>query len=236
MRSVIIFVLFVFAISASSTAQDRFSNTMDVTGKSSVKVKPDETTINMTVSSLELQYDDAIEALNRKARDLTRQLKKVDFNSEDIKTTNFTVNKNTVYRRGHRIDSGYRASQYLSVVFPYDKKRIGDIIEKIGSSDAGADIRFSFGLSDALKKSLQEQLISTAVADAKAKAEIIASASGIRLAGIAKIRYPEAGSPQPLSAFSVRGARAEAAPQAQVEAREIELQEVIEISWLIINE
>jgi uncharacterized protein YggE len=233
MKSVFIFVLFGLAISVSSMAQGRISNTMDVTGRSSVKVKPDETTINMAVSSLELKYDDAIKALNRKTRDLTRQLKKVNFNSEDIKTSNFTVNKNTVYRHGQRIDSGYRASQYLDVVFPYDKERIGDIIEKIGSSEAGANIQFSFGLSDAQRRVLREKLIVMAVEDAKEKARIIAAASGIELQGISNIHYTETGVSPPHNAFSIRGARAEAAPQAQVEAREIEIHESIEISWNI---
>ena len=132
------------------------------------------------MSTLQLRYEDAIDDLNRKTKDLTKQLKKVKFKEDDIKTTNFTVHKNTIYRHSQRIDSGFIASQYLTVTFPYDKERIGEIIDKIGGSDAGANMGFSFGLSDAKRKSLRFQLIQMAVTDAREKASIIAEASGIQ--------------------------------------------------------
>ena len=207
-----------------------------VAGKSSLNVKPDETTINLTVTTLQLRYEDAIDDLNRKTKDLTKQLKKVKFKADDIKTTNFTVHKNTIYRQRQRIDSGFTASQYLTVTFPYDKERIGDIIEKIGGSDAGANMQFSFGLSDAKRKSLRDQLIRMAVQDAREKASIIAEASGIRLRGISNIQYSESGNLPQVRAYKSMARMDEAAPQAQVEAKEIEIHDNILVTWTIENQ
>ncbi len=225
----------VFLIPAQVLGQERIAHTMDISGISSMSVKPDETSISLAISTLRLQYEDAIDDLNRKTRDLTKQLRKVNFRDDDIKTTDFTVRKNTIYRYGHRVDSGFIAAQYLTVTFPYDRERIGDIIKKIGGSDAGADLQFSFGLSDATRKSLRDQLIRMAVEDAKEKASIIAAAAGIQLKGISNIKYSEMGGMPQIRSYKSMARMDESAPEAQVEAKEIEIGEQIQISWTIEN-
>jgi uncharacterized protein YggE len=206
---------------------------LEVTGNAQTMVKPDLAILNANISSIELEYDDAIKALSNKTNKLKKQLTKLKFNENEIKTTNFSVRKNYKYKKGERIDSGFVASHAVRVEFPYDKERLTKVITALGVSEAEANMQFEFGLSNSKKKEVEADLIKDAIEDAKRKATIIESSAELKLQNIINIQYHGGGEQAPVYRYQA-AARMEADnSEPTIDAKEILMRQEIQVVWAI---
>lgn len=205
---------------------------LEVTGHASEQAKPDQTTLRLHLSAIRLEYAETLRALDTKMRDLVDRLNNVGIESDEVKTRDFNIQKNVVYRNRTRIDSGFIASQYAELRFDYDRELLGKIISKVGLSQSGAGLQVAFGLSEKKKQALKNQLIRAAIQDARAKALIIADEAGVELVRILQVQYGTAtpGTPAPVYSTSARMAE-DAGPQ--IEPTVINLGQHIQIMWEI---
>ena len=213
-------------------AQEKIS-TLNVTGESTMNVRPTQTVITFQLAETKPTYSESIEALTSKVELLSKALQKADFTQQDIKTSNFNVRKNLVYDNGQREERGYIASQTVRVTFTQEKKRLLKILNHATSSKADPSIQINFELNEVDRKRLQNELLELAVADAHAKAEIIAKASNYSVAGIKNIIY-RVDSPgrAPIAMRNV--AYVESNPGIQnFEAADLALNESVEIEFII---
>ena len=172
------------------SAQDKKSPTyIVVKGNSSLKVQPDEGILNLNASHIGLDVNQAMLGLEKKTKEIIKQIVASGLNENDIKTINFQLNKHSVYRRGSTKDSGYFATQSLQVKFIYSKEKVAKILNNFSESKADYNMHFNFVLSDTLLKQSESNLIKLAVKDAKQKASMLSSEAAVKLKNIKSIEY-----------------------------------------------
>jgi len=186
-------------------AQERKNTaTITVKGVSNLKVQPDEGYLNLNASFIGLDVNQAMLGLEKKTKELIKQIIASGLNEKDIKTINFQLNKHSVYRRGATKDSGYFATQSLQVKFIYSKEKIAKILNTFSDSKADYNMNFNFMLSDSLRKQSEAVLIKIAVKDAKSKATTLSNESGVKIKSIKGIEYGIVANNQPYPMLKTR--------------------------------
>ncbi|OGH11382.1 MAG: hypothetical protein A3B38_00960 [Candidatus Levybacteria bacterium RIFCSPLOWO2_01_FULL_36_13] len=171
--------------SVNTTKTDLFSSS----GEGEATAVPDEATISVGVTKNASSVDEAQKQANTVANKLISDLKKLGILDKDIKTTNYNVNPNYEIQplmptRGGQ--SGYSVTQNIEVkIKPIENvNKVIDLATKDGANLVGG-VNFTF--SDELQKNLEEKATKEAVENAKEKAQILASAAGVRLGKIINV-------------------------------------------------
>ena len=165
--------------------------TIRVTGKGRIKVKPDMTRITL---SLEGTYPEYGETLRRSSQD-TEQLKDLlagfGFERSDLKTLSFSVDteyesykdKGTYKQRF----VGYKFYHQMKVEFESDNRRLGKILYALANCDIEPEFRLSYTVKD--PEAAKNELLGSAVTDAKEKASVLTKAAGVTLKEVQSIDY-----------------------------------------------
>lgn len=165
--------------------------TVRVTGRGQMKIKPDMTRLTI---KLEGQYEDYGETLHHSALD-TDQMKDIlsafGFERTDLKTLYFVVDteyesykENDVYKRRF---VGYKFKHTMKVEFENDNERLGKVLFALANCPLESEFKISYTVKD--PQAAKNELLSKAVADAKEKADVLASAAGVTLKNIQSIDY-----------------------------------------------
>lgn len=187
-KKIILSVLFFYAVS-SAIAQEKMLPSLETIGTGEIKVSPDRAVLFMDLTARSMNFNNAVQELNKKAALLEKELTSAGFVKTDLKTTGYTVNKNIIYTSGGPVDSGYIARQTFLVELQNDQQKIVKLVKSLSESKAGAAFSFSFTLSEQKEKEVQTELMKRAVADANQKAKILAEASGVTIQRILTITY-----------------------------------------------
>jgi len=161
------------------------NNTITVTGKGEIYVRPDIAQIVFSVTNEAKTVSAAMSENTAAMNKVIAAMKDEDIKEKDLKTTNFNIYPRYEYEEGmwggKRTLSGYEVSQSLQVKIR-DMDNIGDVIQS--GADAGANQVGSLNLmiddEDEYKKEARE----LAIDEAKQKARELASALGVDLLGI----------------------------------------------------
>lgn len=162
---------------------------IEVSGIATRSVAPNEVSINMELFVIQLNYSDAIEELDKQVNDLQKTLRKEKIDENSIRSSNYMIGKNTTWESGIQKDSGYFARQNLHVSFPFDQKRLGDVITATSENKSKPSISLSFGLDSTSSVNLRKDLMKSAVRDARSKASLIVSETSYEIMGIHEIKY-----------------------------------------------
>jgi hypothetical protein len=182
-------LLFILFTALAIAQHNTHTSQLEVSGSAQLSMSPDTGILNISLSQLEMKFGEAISGLDKKAKDIKAQIQKMGFSKEDIMTDNFQVRKNTIYRNNRQIDSGYVATQQVHLEFKNTVPNLSKILSQFSESTSEFDLSFSFKLSDALRESVQDQLIQMATEDAFKKAKLISTASGTSLQKVIRIQY-----------------------------------------------
>ena len=166
--------------------------TLRVTGKGTIKAKPDTTRLSITLCGT---YDEYRTALRHSAEDtkiLRTELKRIGLNKEDLKTVSFDIDTKydsyqDKYNNYRRRFVGYEYTHQLKIEFLSDNTLLGRILGMLSMSPVDPEFRISFILSD--PEEAKNELLGRAVTDAKEKAEVLSRAAGLRLGEIQSIDY-----------------------------------------------
>ena len=165
--------------------------TIRVTGKGRLKIRPDTTRITI---SLEGTYPEYSETLRRSSQD-TEQLKDLlstfGFEAADVKTLNFSVDtkyesytEEGVYKQRF---AGYVFRHLMKVEFPSDNDRLGKILYALANCQVKPEFRLSYTVSD--PEAAKNELLGSAVADAREKAAVLTQSADVALKDIQSIDY-----------------------------------------------
>jgi uncharacterized protein YggE len=212
--------------------------TIRVTGRGLIRLKPDTTRITLTIEGISPDYTMLLQSSASDTARFRGALETVGFAREDLKTLQFQVQPEY---EGHQEDgvykqrlTGFRFLHELSFAFPSENERL----ERVLAALAGTGLRPEFSISFTVKdrEAAKNALLNAAVADAKAKAETLAAASGVTLLGIRHIRYSMNESefavhPVNRSVFAAKASADRFAPE--IEPKEIEAQDTVSIVWEI---
>lgn len=188
MKYFTLFAALIFSTLIFAQTNSTNSN-IQITGYAEMDVMPDIGIMTMNIKEIKIEFNEAISSLDKKTAKLKKQLSKLNFSKESIKTTSFQIHKNTFYDRNKMRDSGYVASQALIVKFNYSKERISEILSNFSEESVGMQLSFSFTLSDNLKKASRNKLIELASNDAQEKGALLAKSFGKELNEILNLSY-----------------------------------------------
>lgn len=195
-----VLVIVLVAVRPGAAQETAKPGELQVTGEGIVSIKPDIAYVTLGV---ETQASTAKEA-QRRNNDVTakalKALKDLGIASEDIVTSDFSLYPERRYDDGKKQDVlvGYRANHVLRVtVRKIDQT--GSVIDALMGAGGNVVQDISFGLADS--SSARDAALEKAVKDATRKAEAIARAAGVKLAGIATITDTTAPQATPMTAM-----------------------------------
>lgn len=180
----LLLILFVTTTAHAQTTQE-----LEVRGYGRLKSQPDLGVISAWVTTIQKDFGTTISMLTSDTEKLITHLEKIGFKRSEIKTADFKVGQNTVYRQGNSYDSGFVGSQSLRIEFENTKENIAKLIDSFTKSPVEAQFSFNFTVSDNLRDKIQDELIKKAITDAKRKAILIAESSNQQIIRIKRIKY-----------------------------------------------
>jgi uncharacterized protein YggE len=175
-----VLMLINMAAFAQATDEKAARPMIRVTGEATVTARPDQATIHIGVVTQAQTAQTAAAQNARKLDAVLQELRKALGPQAEIKTISYSLNPNYVYPRegGQPKLSGYTASNTVEVKTT-DLAQVGKVIDISTQSGANNIQALRFGLKD--EETVKAQALREAAARAKAKAEAIASALGVRI-------------------------------------------------------
>lgn len=168
------------------------SRIITVKGMGKVSAKPDLIILNMNLETKDIEYETTIKKAAKAINELQDSIVGSGFEKSDIKTTNFDVSPNFESVRDKkdnlkRVFRGYICTHNLKLEFRLDMKKMSEVFSALAKCAAEPEFSVTFSVQD--KNSVSESLLIKATENAKAKAEILAKASGVTLEQIINIDY-----------------------------------------------
>jgi uncharacterized protein YggE len=199
-----------------------------VTGEATLKAKPDQAQINVGVVS-QAQNAQAAAAENARRLDtVLAELRQALGASGEIKTVSYSLNPNYRYPKegGAPTITGYTATNVVEVTVN-DLTLVGKLVDAATKSGANQVSRLQFTLKD--EQAVRAQALREAVASARAKAEVIASALGAKV--LRALRVEESGPVviQPYVAEALARSDVAAAP-TPIEPGTIEVRAIVNLT------
>ena len=168
------------------------NRTITIKGTGKLRLKPDQVVVSLTLKATDKNYDKAMDTAAKHLEQLQGALVGIDFAKDDLKTTSFNVgteyeserDKNSNYKR---IFIGYSVTHQLKLEFDFDSKRLSKTLGAIAACITEPELNVQFTVKD--KEAVNAALLESACVNAKAKASILAKASGVTLGDLISIDY-----------------------------------------------
>jgi hypothetical protein len=200
--------------------------TISVTGEGIVQTVPDQATLSLGVTTNGATAAAAMAANTTAMTAVIARLKSAGIAEADLQTSNLFLSANWGgYDSSAPKVVDYSASNMLNVRLR-DIASLGEVLDAAVTDGANAVNGITFGLAD--PKPAMDEARTRAVADARARAEVLAAAAGVELGAIVSIT--EAGAfPGPAPMFR---ADAAAAP-VPVETGEVAITANVTVTWAL---
>ena len=166
---------------------------MRVTGKGTIRVKPDTVRLLITLEGVEKEYGIALQRAARDTQVLQKILQKLGFEPEELKTLNLDINPkwdsvyNEVRKNYNRIFLGYDFTHELKLEFPKDNTLLGKVLSALAFSSIQPSFQILYTVRE--QEAVKNELLGNAVSDAAKKADVLAKAANVKLKEIQTIDY-----------------------------------------------
>ena len=173
---------------------DTVPGQITVTGEASVIVLPDLATVSLGVMTIGATAGEALTANSAAVQAVMDRLAAAGIDARDIQTSNLSLNPNYMASDGSQAPKiqNYMVSNMVSVTVR-KLDTTGAVLDAAVKDGANTLNGLSFDLSD--RRPAEAKARQAAVADAKAKATLLAEAAGVKLGSIVSIN--EGGASQP---------------------------------------
>lgn len=186
-------VLLLLLLPLCAAASEPAGPALTVTGNGEVRVTPDRAVLHFGVVAESSEAGQAQEKVNRAATRALEALERLGIAKERVRTEALRLHPVFAGRNaGEPHISGYRASHTLRVELDAPE-RAGEVVDAVTKSGANQLQSLEFGLQDA--GGPQREALQKAAADGRAKAEALADALGLRLAGLLRATEAAGGGP-----------------------------------------
>ena len=212
-----------------------YAGTITIEGHGEVMAAPDMAQINSGVTTQGATAREALDANTAAMAELIAELKAAGIETRDIQTSGFSVNPNYVYTderdaNGYTLPpkiNGYQVSNTVTVTVR-QLDTLGSILDKSVTIGANTINGVTFAVAD--PSELYDEARKAAFADARAKAELYATAAGGTLDDILSISEAQGfNNPQPYPMYA-RADMAASAP-VPVEAGELAFAINVNVQW-----
>lgn len=192
------------------------AGTITVTGEATVQASPDMATIMLGVTTDSETAAGAMAANSAAMERVIARLKAAGVKDRDLQTSNLTLNPNWVgYDSGAMPTiAGYSAMNMLNVRVR-DLDKLGVLLDASISDGANTLNGITFEMAN--PRPVLDEARKQAVADAKARAELLAAAAGESLGGVLTIsEIPNFSGPMPMFRAEASDARAVPVASGQI--------------------
>jgi hypothetical protein len=172
----------VFISSPAASTTSSIESGVFTSGDASVSKKPDTAFVYAGVESQQSTAAAAQSDLAAKAANLIARIKALGVPDKDLNTSGYAVGP--IYTPSGQTISGYRASEQLQVTW-HDVNNVGKALDAIVQEGGATNVGASFGLAD--PKAAQAEARTLAIADARSRAQAMATAAGIRLGAVVRV-------------------------------------------------
>ncbi len=219
------------AAPAAAQQQPPHAPRVAVTGIGEVAIVPDMATVTLSVLRQAETARAALDAANEATAAVIAALKEEGIAARDLQTAGLSVQPDYVYPQpGGGAEAprivGYRVANTVTARLR-DLSRVGSVIDAAVTLGVNQGGDIAFGNAD--PKPAVEQARRLAVEDARARAEVLAQAAGVRLGALVEI--VEAGGYEPPRPAGGRMLRMEAADAVPVEAGENTYRVQVQVTW-----
>ncbi len=227
---VIVLSLFPFASSLVLAQAPPAPPSIQASAEAVVTVKPDQAQMDVGVVTQNANAQAAVQESSRRVDATISAIRNVLGEGGDVKTVGYAVRPDYRYAKegGTPTISGYTVSNVLQVSVN-DLTIVGRLIDAATASGANTIQQLRFSLRD--EQLAQLQALREATSRARAKAQAIAAALGLKV--IRVLRAEEQGAimrPQPERAFAMAAVGGSAAVPTPVEAGTIEVHATVTIT------
>jgi uncharacterized protein len=163
--------------------------TITVQGHGTAKRSPDQIRIDFSVRAWHDGFVNAVAACQERIGLVKAAANAAEVTESQLKTADFKVAAHSEWdqdARAHR-NHGFIASHDLSVVLPWEKERVGRLLDAVIGCGAEASTRLTFLVSDV--EGMRQTVLAEAITNARRRAETIASAAGLKLGAIHNITH-----------------------------------------------
>lgn len=216
-----------------NTPQDQIRG-ITVSGEGKVTGKPDLALVSLGVSALRPTVGEARDAAATALTSMIDSMKANGVEDDDIQTSQLSIYPEYDYSGNTQRITGYRVSNTVTVkVRDIDSTSavIDDAVTNGGNDTQLQSIAFTIDDPESLRQQARE----AAVADAKKKAETLASAGGVSLGN--PVNISESGGYSPPIPYAERGfaadSAAQAAPETPIQPGELDVIINVSVTWEI---
>lgn len=163
-----------------------------INGSAKAFATPDKIRVSATVTGGDKNYENTIKLFNTTMTKLKNCLKEADFDEKSLKTTGFVVNvkhENIRNDKGEyrQVFAGYEYNCETQIVTDSANKMLGKLFSALAKCNCAPRFRVQYFCSTVDK--IKDELLAQTIAEVKAKAQLIAKSSGVKIKQIAEINY-----------------------------------------------
>ncbi len=196
--SIILFGTFhsTFMVQAQLDSLDSLNNTIFVTGSASTNTKGDKVILSLGVDTINKTAEKALQSNSKLMNKVINALKESGVQQNETRTSSFTITPNYNYTQyGDRgILIGFTVSNSIQIE-SYHVANVSQWVDRAVQAGANTVNDITFAVSEKKLQDVNNNLLKEAVANAKSKADIVASAAGLHVAGIKSITVGEVSLP-----------------------------------------
>lgn len=167
------------------------NNVITVSGTAELKVDPDKADFWSTIEATGTDAAAAQAALQLKSNKVIDALVAAGVSRDDMQTTGFNVYPDYSWnpQTGEQTLKGYKASHSLQITI-HDLDKVGSIVDAAGGNGALVQ-NVQYGLTDARKKSFDDDVLKLAADNARAKAVSLTASTGASLGKVVAIQQSD---------------------------------------------
>jgi len=210
------------------------NNTLFVSGSASNQTKPDKVTVSLGVETIDSTAQAALTLNSNLMNKVLEALKAAGVQENETSTSTFNITPNYNYtsnnNQGRLI--GFTVSNSIQI----ESSSIESVSKWIdGAVSAGANNvnNIYFSLSNQKSDEMKNSLLKDAIDNAKTKADIAASAAGLKVIGVKSIIVGEAGSPPPVPVYNAKAFDGAAESPTPIISGQQEISATVSIVYLI---
>ncbi len=193
---------------------DPMNNTLFVSGSASNQTKPDKVTVSLGVETTNSTAQVALASNSDLMNKVLNALKAAGVQENETSTSTFSITPNYNYsadtNEGRLI--GFTVSNSIQIQSG-NIENVSKWIDTAVTSGANNVNSIYFSLSEGKMNEIKNSLLKDAIDNAKAKADIAASAAGLKVIGVKSISVEDSINPPPIPGPYLKSfATAEAAP------------------------
>jgi uncharacterized protein YggE len=166
--------------------------TLSISGSGVVYVKADKAVVVLGVYTEDKLASTAIDENAALMTSVIKALKAMGYSDDDIQTTSYSVYPN--YNWEVRMIIGYQVTNMIQVKVT-DLDKVGAVIDAATGAGANRVDSVSFGIKDETSAKMKLDAYKKAIADVKAKSDVITSGLGISIKGVQSVSESSYSSP-----------------------------------------